>query len=149
MGATYAELIQARLVLEPQIARLAAERPDREALAPLKDFLVDDDEDIVIDAAYMKSDTGFHRVVCSLSGNPVLDMLATSLNKIVLVRLRGAVFSNEELRGILCDHQDIAGAILDGDGEKAEILMRKHMTTYIQGVVDAHQLAFEDVVDWT
>jgi GntR family transcriptional repressor for pyruvate dehydrogenase complex len=149
MGAKYSDLVAARVRLEPQIARMAATRQDRAALEQLRPYVREVDEsNILIDADYLRAATGFHRVVCSLSGNSVLDMLASSLNQIVLTRLRGAVFSDDMRHGIVCDHIAIAEAILDGNGPLAELLMRDHMSEYISGVAEANQMAFDDVVDW-
>jgi DNA-binding FadR family transcriptional regulator len=148
IGATYAELIAARQVLEPQIARMAADRVDRPPLVALEPFVVvGGDLQEQIDAEYRTSTRPFHAVVASLSGNPVLDVLVASLQQIIITRWRDLVLTDERRRDIVDDHAEIARAILDGDGARAEQLMSDHLTrstaaTVIRGGSD------DVVVDW-
>jgi GntR family transcriptional repressor for pyruvate dehydrogenase complex len=148
MRARHFELVAARVIVEPQIARLAAERTDRDALSPLKRFLVADHHDVVIDEDYVNAGVGFHRVVCTLSGNPVLDMIASSLNQIVLTRLQGAHLSAQQMEAIVCDHVAIAEAIFAGNGPLAELLMSDHMNQYAGGVAEVNGMALNEIVDW-
>lgn len=148
MGARYSELLAARVVIEPQIARMAAERTDRAALSVLEPFLLERTDDIVIDEDYLEGASGFHRVMCTLSGNPVLDIIASSLNQIVLSHVKGAMFTDERRYEIGCDHVAIVEAVLDGNGALAEQLMRDHMEKYLPGMSASDQMSFDDVVDW-
>jgi GntR family transcriptional repressor for pyruvate dehydrogenase complex len=144
MGARYSDLLSARVSLEPQLVRMAAEREDRDVLEVLKHFLSETEED----SDYLDKSKGFHRLVCSLSGNQVLDMLAQSLQHIVHYRVRGAIFSGDVRRHTLTEHADIARAVLDGNGPKAELLMRDHMRRLKDGVAVSNAMTLDEVVDW-
>jgi GntR family transcriptional repressor for pyruvate dehydrogenase complex len=147
LGASYGDVNDARLVLEPQLARMVAQRPDRDALKPLEDFLAAEvGFDVDSDPEYAAKAQGFHRLVASLSGNPVLDMLATALQEITLSRVRHAVLEGPDRHRAVDDHRQIAQAILDGNGPKAELLMNDHMHHYTAGY--AKREFSQDIVDW-
>jgi DNA-binding FadR family transcriptional regulator len=147
LGATYGDVTDARLVLEPQLARIVAERPDRDALRPLEEFLAGQaDFDVDNDPEYAAKAQGFHRMVASLSGNPVLDVVVSALQEITLSRVRNAVLEGPDRRRAVDDHHQIARAILDGNGPKAELLMNDHMQHYRAGY--AKREFSQETVDW-
>lgn len=147
LGARYADVNDARITLEPQLARMAAERPDREALEPLRAFLAPDAGfDVANDPEYAAKAQEFHRVVASLSGNPVLGVMASALQEIVLSRVRNALLEGHDRQRAIDDHHEIAAAILDGNGPKAELLMNDHMQHYRAGF--AQREFSQDTVDW-
>ena len=80
----------ARLILEPMMARLAAERGDPTVRAALQEGIhrssgvLNEDDHQYLDIA-----TGFHEIVSGASGNSVLDLLTRSLKDIYVARVRG------------------------------------------------------------
>lgn len=147
LGARYGDVADARLVLEPQLARMVAQRQDRDALRPLEEFVTaKPDFDVDNDPEYAAKAQGFHRLVASLSGNPVLDMVASALQEITLSRVRNSVLEGEDRRRAIDDHLQIARAILDGNGPKAELLMNDHMFHYRAGY--ARREFSQETVDW-
>lgn len=125
-GATYRDLIQARLVIEPVMARLAAEAQDPEQLDEIR-AVMKADEDYDADR-YVERATAFHYTVSGSSGNPVLDILGRTLRVLYSERLTGPGLVPEEARPIIRHvHQEIGNAILAGDADLAERLMHEHM----------------------
>lgn len=126
VGATYRDLIQARLVIEPVMARLAAERRDADQLARLAE-VVEREQAAEIDD-YLIHANEFHYAVNDASGNPVLDLLGQSLRTLYSERLTGrGLFPTEARPRVRSVHAEIAGAITAGDGPAAERLMALHM----------------------
>src|SRR4051794_21417139 len=83
---TLRELIEARLVLEPVTARLAAERRDEEGIRRLQeviDFRESGDED-----AYVRATSDFHALVADLAGNGVISIFVLSLAEVFHARVR-------------------------------------------------------------
>lgn len=147
LGARYEDVNDARIALEPQLARMVAERSDREALEPLRAFLtLDVGFDVENDPEYAAKAQGFHRVIASLSGNPVLGVMASALQEIVLSRVRNALLEGHDRQRAIDDHHQIAKAILDGNGPKAELLMNDHMQHYRVGF--AKREFSQETVDW-
>lgn len=148
-GATFRELMEARLALEPLMARLAAERGDRELGNKLKQGIEESRTALVAEVSeYLASAFEFHNIVTSGSGNIVLDLWARSLKEIYAARVRGIVYGPDERVKLVNDHERIAEAILSGDGELAERLMRDHMVEYVE-LVQEHLGGFmDDQIDW-
>jgi DNA-binding FadR family transcriptional regulator len=122
------DLLDVRLMLEPEAARLAAERagtPDRTALEAAYETLVaslDDPE------AFVDADLAFHRAVIAATGNPLLGELVAAveaglrLARRVQVRIAG---DRRPLpRDPLPGHLAVVDAILAGDGDAAAAAMR-------------------------
>jgi len=145
-GMTFQELIEARLQMEPMMARLAAERR--------ADDLVADggqptgDEVSVDDRAYFTATHRFHRTVASLSGNPILNLFSMSLEEIFQDQISGLLFPEEQRGEVLAVHAIIAEAISAGWAQKAERLMREHMQEYADWVHARHPSLMDAVVDW-
>ena len=80
LGATFGDLLNARLIVEPLMARLAAETITPESKEALSASLTRHDE-----AGTHEDDAasaGFHVTVNGLSGNPVLDLMSQALIQI-------------------------------------------------------------------
>src|SRR5487761_228796 len=127
VGATFADLISARLAIEPMMARLAATNLTAEAAEELKRTLVDHERDATRPASsWSRTSAGFHHVVNGLSGNKVLDMLCRALLDIHTERAQ-TEFPVSGRGDVSRAHQRIAQAILDGDADTAEQRMRRHV----------------------
>src|SRR3982751_2512088 len=110
-GATYRDVIQARLVIEPVMARLAAERQHPEQIAKLKQ-VVEREKTASIDE-YLPHANEFHYTVNGASGNPVLDLLGQSLRTLYTERLTGrGLFPKEARPRVRSVHETIAEAIV-------------------------------------
>jgi DNA-binding FadR family transcriptional regulator len=144
-GATFADLCEARLYLEPLTARLAAERrtnEEAEQLASLtSSFAPCHSHESVEDAI------DFHNLVASLSGNRVLALLANSFSAIISPYER-TTLSPELYKAIVKIHTRIATAIIDGDGDVAEALMRRHMSKTVEDFRNRHPAMVNEVVRW-
>jgi GntR family transcriptional repressor for pyruvate dehydrogenase complex len=146
LEATYREVLEARITMEPVMARLAAQRSDREALEELEKYLsLDEPED---ETEYLVQVGGFHGLLSGLSGNRVLDLEGRSLKDMYADRIEGMVFPPEERKGILHDHRQIAKAIIAGNANRAEKLMREHMEQYLFWSGERNPGVLDEVVQW-
>jgi GntR family transcriptional repressor for pyruvate dehydrogenase complex len=144
-GVTFADLIDARVIMEPTLAALAAQRRDPQLVSELARFTgvprVDDDE-------YARDADDFHRVIAAMSGNPVMTLFGQSLTDILHDRLSPPLFPKSRRAAVLNVHNAIAKAVTDGDAGLAEQLMREHMTEYAAYVRRRHPGLMREVVDW-
>ncbi|HEV2999965.1 MAG TPA: FCD domain-containing protein [Solirubrobacteraceae bacterium] len=131
-----AAVLQARLITEPPVARLAAQAAphDGEELTRLLATM-----DASMDPAdpaqrrrWSDADRSFHREIAVLTGNPVLvaiaDRLACTMDEPLWRRLRDesiAVPGRTTLQ--LAEHRLIAASILEGDPDAAELHARQHI----------------------
>lgn len=144
--ATYRDLMEARLVMEPVMARLAAERQDPKDLAELEQFIgrkAGSDPH-----QYLQRATDFHGLLSGMSGNPVLDLMGRSLKDLYTDRLEGLVFPPETRERVEHEHAAIARAIVNGNAARAEKLMREHMLEFVEFAGERNPGVFTEIVDW-
>ncbi len=126
-----ARITEVRVVLEAHAARLAAEKlatPDPEAIEELLELLsrgyVTDQRDL------MQLDQKIHRAVYRAARNPFLEATLERYFNLSL-RLWYLVLDRDvRLREAVDEHVELMRAILAGDGELAETIMRKHVTGF-------------------
>jgi GntR family transcriptional regulator, transcriptional repressor for pyruvate dehydrogenase complex len=149
-GATLGDLLEARRAMEPLMARLAAGRRDRAALARFSaDFTASreafehGDDDI--------GNVGvreFHAEIAGLSGNRILDLFGLSLKELFNERLESRIMERSDTKKVFDEHQAIHDAIVEGRAEDAERLMAVHMATFERLARKAIPGLLDDVLDW-
>jgi DNA-binding GntR family transcriptional regulator len=129
-----ARLSEVRVVLEPEAARLAAERAtdvDRAAIDELLEDLGAGGRD---DRELMELDERIHEAVYRAAHN---DLLETTLAQYYVLALRiwsMALDRHHELEEAVEAHRALLEAIRDGDGERAADTMRAHVQDFEQAM---------------
>ena len=134
-GATLADVYEARMVIEPAAARLAAERRPKEAAAALRtqiarEYAVCEDLKPVRHAV-----ADFHRALMEQSGNLTIGVMSAALGELIerhqaLVYSRPVQNMEERLKQIrvgLRSHEKLASLVEAGDGPGAEAHWKAHM----------------------
>lgn len=127
LGATYDELLDTWVMTEVVLAGMAAKNPDRERVrAALTPFL---DNHGGSDHATHAIDEGlqFHQVVAELADNRVLSYLLRSAGSIVTEHIVTNVDRKALEDHIVHEHSALAKAIIAGNANKAEQIMRDHI----------------------
>ena len=83
-----------------------------------------------------------------MSGNPVLDFMGRALKDIYMNRVSDMVFPIAEREKVEHDHAAIADAIVNGEADEAESLMRDHMVEYVKYAEQRHPGILDQVIDW-
>jgi DNA-binding FadR family transcriptional regulator len=130
-----AALLQARAMVEPAVARLAAARAtdDPELAALLETMAASSDAaDPQQRRRWSDADRAFHRRIAQLTGNLVLvaiaDHIATVMDQPLWRRLRDDAIATPGRTTLqLAEHRLIAAAIAEGDGDGAELLAARHI----------------------
>jgi DNA-binding FadR family transcriptional regulator len=149
-GATLGDLLEARRVMEPLMARLAATRRDRTALAKFSADFTESRE------AFARGDgeTGhrmvaeFHVEIAGASGNRILDLFGQSLRELYSERLESRMIGRTDSKKVIEEHQAIHDAIMEGRPDDAERLMGQHMATFERLSRKAIPGLLGDVLDW-
>ena len=147
MRVTLGDVIEARLVIEPVMARMAAERHDPELNDRLREN-VEAHYDALDDKAWLAITNEFHSMVCGMSGNPLLNLLAGALKDIYTDRVSTYVFPEENRDHVRATHSAIAEAIITRDAATAEKLMHDHMATLAQFFEARHPGLMAELVHW-
>jgi DNA-binding GntR family transcriptional regulator len=124
---------EVRAALEPEAARLAAERATDAERAELQELLGElsgggDDH------ALMALDERIHRAVYRCARN---DLLEATLEQYYVLALRIwtiALDRQHELKDAVQEHRALLEAIHDGDGERAAATMRAHVEDFEQAM---------------
>jgi DNA-binding GntR family transcriptional regulator len=126
-----ARLSEVRAVLEPEAARLAAERATEADRAELDELLGELD---VAGDALMDLDERIHRAVYRSAHN---DLLEATLEQYYVLALRiwsMALDRADELEDAVQEHRALLEAIRDGDPERAAESMRSHVQNFEQAM---------------
>ena len=128
------EIYEIRESLEGLACRLAAEEASKEDCRSLRDLLTNHEQQIQSENGrlyYQKEDDlDFHYLIVQLSGNSRLfNLLCDELYH--LLRLYRVQTSSSPSRPVQAfkEHHQIVDAIENGDGELAELLMRRHVAS--------------------
>jgi len=143
----FGELVEARLILEPVMARLAAERQnpaDNEELKAIAQSAFGADDDVT----WRLASRAFHDKVLSMSGNGLLKLVAGALNDIFSDRISDLLYGGRQRDHVKKVHAEIAEAISAGDADRAQSLMREHMSDYQKAVAKREPRLLDEVVDW-
>ena len=149
LGATYRQLLDARLECEAVLARKAAEREGDEAAAIVRAALTAVPVKAGEDETYTVATRGFHHAVGQASGSPVLALVADAIYAIWSVRVTRVLYPAEHREKVLKDHAAIARAIERRDPKRAERLMREHMERYREFCEERYPARMDDLVDWS
>ncbi len=144
---TLGAVVEARLAIEPMMARFAAQRHDP-ALNDELEEIVQQHFQAATDAEWFATVDDFHSLVCRMSGNPLLDLIAGALKDIYADRVTGFGVPEENRGDVRSTHRKIARAIIRGDGVTAERLMRGHMVVLAQFFERNHPGLMDELVDW-
>jgi DNA-binding GntR family transcriptional regulator len=131
-------LCEVRKVLEPEAARLAADRATRgevEELNALLDELADDrrrDERALIDL-----DERIHRTIYRTSHNQLLEETLEWYYTHALRVWMLALDRTKDLHGAVLEHRELLSAIAEGKGAAAARLMREHVEHFEAAMRDA------------
>ena len=126
------DLLEARALLEPAVARLAAQRGRADADAEALLAAMEQAADAGDRAGWNDCDRRFHQRIAALTGNPVLldlaDRIAAVMDEPLWQRLRDdsiAVPGRTTLH--LAEHRMIYEAIAEGDADAAELYAAQHI----------------------
>lgn len=126
-----AEVMEVRLILEPQIADLAAHRATVAEITFMKQCL-EKGEAARDTATYEMWDGALHRAIAEASGNSLLLALFNAVNAIrehaVWGKLKEATLTDQRRRRYSIQHKNLVRAIERRDAVDCKRLMREHLS---------------------
>jgi GntR family transcriptional regulator, transcriptional repressor for pyruvate dehydrogenase complex len=148
LGVTISDLLEARRVLEPLLVRLVTERREPALLDKLDALSTGKWNEQLDQRPWQETQGRLAQIHLSFigTGNPVLDLFAQSLQEAWLARHNPGMFRHEAHHDD--DHKEIARAVLAGNSDLAEELMREHMTYLKDFAVHMFPHITHEIVDW-
>jgi GntR family transcriptional regulator, transcriptional repressor for pyruvate dehydrogenase complex len=121
------QMFEARLILESNLAALAAERAKEEHHTALAEEVAEIFASMDSPADFLIHDVLFHRIVAQASGNPILAALMETVTSSMYDRRRRTVERSTDLRESAEMHRMIFRAIRARDPIEARKLMEQHL----------------------
>jgi GntR family transcriptional regulator, transcriptional repressor for pyruvate dehydrogenase complex len=121
------ELFEARKLVEPGLAALAAERISDEAAAELVACAEGSDESLADAEAFMWHDIELHGLIARAAENAILSRLLDSIAGMGIASRRRTGRLAQVRERSARDHREIAAAIAAHDAEEAKAAMLRHL----------------------
>ena len=148
VGASLRHLLEARQVLSPLVARVAAGKSDRSTRQLLMPHVQRSSRSRSAELVTGVEGAEFHRSIGLACRNPILRLFDAGLDDLYLERLGPRTIPPEEARRIAREHEQIAEAIVTGQEQESERLMAAHMASYMGSVHQQYTTQLDDVLDW-
>ncbi len=135
---TILQILDARLLVEPHLAELAASHIDPAALTAIEQVIQQAADEVRL-REYMESNVRFHTLIARASGNLVLSQIIESLIELYSVELDQVDPNLQLVDGRAADnavHQEIYAALATGDGSAAHDAMARHLQSAFASVSD-------------
>lgn len=125
------EIFNVMALLEGQCAKLSARKATdadlqrlREVHAKLETAAADDDMN-----GFFEANQAFHYVLQEIADNRWLLQVIEDLRKVIKLSRQHSLFSEGRLEQSLAEHRDLLAALAARDEERAELLMRAHISS--------------------
>jgi GntR family transcriptional regulator, transcriptional repressor for pyruvate dehydrogenase complex len=130
------EILEARFLLEPQIARLAAERATPDGLTQIESYLLAMENAFESSVSHIEADTGFHIAIANATTNSMLvrqiQLLVSTMQSRLWTSLNQRAVNDPALaHSFLEDHRRIYTAIHDRNPDRADEKMSIHISKVI------------------
>ena len=127
---------EARLVIEPAAAALAAKRASRSDIRQikkvLKTFQENLDENNLV--ALIRSDILFHRLIANATNNRTIEILMNTITRHDFIGWKMSLRTKKRPLNTVREHRKIFEAIAAGDDKKAKSTMRSHLKAAIKNL---------------
>jgi GntR family transcriptional regulator, transcriptional repressor for pyruvate dehydrogenase complex len=121
------QMFEARLILEGNLAALAAERGKEEHHSALAEEVAEMYAAIEMPAEYLIHDVLFHRIIAQASGNPILAALMETITSALYEKRRKTVERSRDLRESAEMHREIYRAVRARKPAEARTAMEQHL----------------------
>jgi GntR family transcriptional repressor for pyruvate dehydrogenase complex len=121
------QMFEARIILESNLAALAAERGREEHLVAMADEVAEMFSSLDTPADYLIHDVLFHRTIAQASGNPILAAVMETITSSMYDARRKTVERSIDLSESAEMHQKIYRAICERKPHEAQALMEQHL----------------------
>ncbi len=136
------ELLDVRMMLEPEIAAMACEHITQEEKEQLK-RLCDEVEDLYLNGKnHAKKDVEFHTCIARCSRNRVVEVLIPIINTAVMTFVN--LTQRQLMKETLETHRAITDSILKGDSVGAKCAMNMHLTYNRQRIMQMYEEHMEE-----
>jgi len=147
--ATYRELLETRLVLEPEAAAMAAENRTEAQVKELEEYIERSRTvELIDDRQFRAVGQNFHDLLAEMCGNQIINLLIRSCYDVFAGRTSGFLYPPNERDNVKQIHEAIARAVIAGKAQTARSLMYDHMEDYVREATVQFSGLMAAVVKW-
>jgi len=147
-GATFRDVMNARLVIEPAIAGAAAEHRDDATVHDLR-IVVEHSHDPAADRhTLVGQSANFHDIVAAGSGNAFFEYLMLALHRITEPFAQRLPYEAERRERLVDDHEAILAAIAEGNRDAAMVAMRADLLEFLDYAEQEVPQLLDEKIDW-
>jgi GntR family transcriptional repressor for pyruvate dehydrogenase complex len=140
---TFSALYESLLLLEPALARMAAERREQRDLEALSEILDAQRAHARDFAAWCRLDEEFHLAIAEASSNAPLVLARATFGQLLVPTVAQFVDNEAATRAAIEFHDRLYTEIRNGDGEMAAVIARRHVedfhTAWVRSGLDYHR----------
>ena len=133
------QLMEVRMPIEREMARLAALRRDETHLSAMEDSIKVMEDPLQSNDAFAGADADFHRAIIEASGNPIFGIMIRSIMVNLHISRQLAIrhFGIDVVAG---EHRGVLEAIRAGDPGAAGLKMKEHMEKALARINQMNEL---------
>jgi len=121
------QMFEARIVIESNVAALAAERATDEHIAELAEEVTEMYASLDDPQEYLIHDVRFHRTIARAAGNPILAALMETITANLYANRRQTIDNAQDLKESSEMHREIYRAIRSHNPAQARLTMEQHL----------------------
>lgn len=146
--APFSTIVQARVDLEPILARLAAERMTEEHLAKLEASVEEMRTNLDDEYIFLQTNKDFHGLIAWTSGNALYGFFIDSLIEILDGTSLGVDYPQKRRTAILSAHTRILEALRNHDDDSSQESMGLHMNEYRKYLEKQYSEVLSKPITW-
>lgn len=129
---SFVQLLEVRLVLEVEMAALAAARRSDDQLRAMTEINERLEASVSAKPDFLKADLGFHELVAEASGNPFFALIVRPINGFLGDAYAAGPGYPSEATQTIAEHIEIADAIAAGDPARARYATEHHLRRVVR-----------------
>lgn len=120
-------LFETRLIIEPEMAALAAERASEKNLDRLQTVFHKMKEEILQGKDHTETDISFHNIIAKSTQNPIIQRIVPIINDSIKEGYQETKDIPESGEKVIIHHEKVLEAILQKSPQQAKHYMREHI----------------------
>lgn len=120
-------LFETRLIIEPEMAALAASRASEKNIRILEEVFLKMKMDIMEGKDHTKADITFHNIIAKSTQNPIIQRIVPIINDSIVEGYLETKDLPESGEKVIAYHEKVLNAIKNKDAEAARNYMREHI----------------------
>ncbi len=129
-GTSLSQVVEARLIVEPLTAGLAASRATEEEIAEMGELVKLMARESENEFAFFEYNKDFHEMVASMAKNPPLAAFATAISSIIDGHRAGVEYTSRRLMAVNKSHERLFEAICARDPQRARNEAEEHLREF-------------------